>query len=140
MENPLFALLEFKVPFYDLDGIQMVWHGNYVKYMEDAREAFGAKYGFEYMTIFNNGYVAPVVDMHLQYRFSARMDDVLILRIEYIPSRAAKMQFKYTITRKIDNKLILEGETTQLFVSRDGEFEVSNPEFYSSWKKKWLNK
>ena len=36
--------IDFTVPFYDLDAIQMVWHGNYVKYMENAREAFGDKY------------------------------------------------------------------------------------------------
>jgi acyl-CoA thioester hydrolase len=128
---------EFQVPFYDLDGIQMVWHGNYVKYMEDAREKFGAKFGFEYLHIFNSGYVAPVVDMHLKYRASARISDVLQMTIKYIPTRAAKMVFQYTITRPKDNALIIEAETTQLFVSRSGVFETANPDFYADWKKRW---
>ena len=86
--NGLSETYEFKVPFYDLDGIQMVWHGNYVKYMEDARERFGAKFGFEYLHIFNSGYLAPVVDMRLKYRNSARISDTLRMTIAYMPERA----------------------------------------------------
>ena len=129
--------LNFTVPFYDLDAIQMVWHGNYVKYMENAREAFGAKYGFEYLHIFNSGYTAPVVDMHIKYRNSARIGDNLTITITYVPSKAAKMVFKYLVTRPADNAVIIEAETTQLFVSRSGTFETSNPEFVVEWKKRW---
>ncbi|MBQ3655672.1 MAG: acyl-CoA thioesterase [Bacteroidales bacterium] len=128
---------DFQVPFYDLDGIQMVWHGNYVKYMEDAREKFGAKYGFEYLHIFNSGYLAPVADMHIKYRNSARISEVLTMKITYVPSRSAKMVFEYLITRKSDNAVIIEAETSQLFVSREGVFEVSTPGFYADWKKRW---
>jgi len=128
---------DFQVPFYDLDGIQMVWHGNYVKYMEDAREKFGAKYGFEYLHIFNSGYLAPVADMRIKYRNSARISEVLTMKIIYVPSRAAKMVFEYLITRKSDNAVIIEAETSQLFVTREGVFEVSTPGFYAEWKKRW---
>lgn len=128
---------DFQVPFYDLDDIQMVWHGNYVKYMEDAREKFGAKYGFEYLHIFNSGYLAPVADMHIKYRNSARISEVLTMKITYVPSRSAKMVFEYLITRKSDNAVIIEAETSQLFVSREGVFEVSTPGFYADWKKRW---
>lgn len=129
--------VSFTVPFYDLDGIQMVWHGNYVKYMENAREAFGAKYGFEYMHIFESGYTAPIVDMHIKYRTSARMGDNLVIKITYVPSKAAKMVFRYIVTRPADNAVIIEAETTQLFVSRNGTFEPSNPDFVVEWKKRW---
>lgn len=128
---------DFQVPFYDLDGIQMVWHGNYVKYMEDAREKFGAKYGFEYLHIFNSGYLAPVADMRIKYRNSARISEVLTMKITYVPLRAAKMVFEYLITRKSDNAVIIEAETSQLFVTREGVFEVSTPGFYAEWKKRW---
>ena len=136
-QQALCVSFEFQVPFYDLDGIQMVWHGNYVKYMEDAREKFGAKYGFEYLHIFNSGYLAPVVDMHIKYRNSARISDTLRMTITYIPTRAAKMVFRYEIVRPFDDALIIEAETTQLFVSRSGEFEAANPVFYAEWKKRW---
>ena len=34
-----------QVRFSEVDSIKMVWHGHYMTYMEDAREAFGRKYG-----------------------------------------------------------------------------------------------
>ena len=135
--DELSVTLNFTVPFYDLDAIQMVWHGNYVKYMENAREAFGAKYGLEYLHIFNSGYTAPMVDMHIKYRNSARIGDNLGIKITYVPTKAAKLVFQYIITRPKDNAVIIEAETTQLFVSRSGVFELSNPDFIVEWKNRW---
>ena len=37
--------IKIRVRFSEVDSIRMVWHGNYVTYLEDAREAFGRKYG-----------------------------------------------------------------------------------------------
>ena len=137
INDELSVNLDFTVPFYDLDAIQMVWHGNYVKYMENAREAFGEKYGFEYLHIFNSGYTAPMVDMHIKYRNSARIGDKLNIKITYVPTKAAKLVFQYIITRPKDNAVIIEADTTQLFVSRSGVFELSNPDFVVEWKKRW---
>lgn len=137
MENALTETITIQVPFFDLDAIQMVWHGNYVKYMENAREAFGAKFGLEYLHIFNSGYTAPVVDMHLKYKMSARIGDVLTVAITYKPTRAAKLVFDYDIRRKSDGAQILEATTTQLFVSRSGIFETTNPDFFAAWKERW---
>ena len=125
-----------KVPFFDVDSIQMVWHGNFVKYLEIGRESFGVKFGLEYMHIYNSGYVAPIADMHIEYKNSAGTGDTLIVETTYKPCRGAKLMFDYVITRESDGVLILKASTVQLFVSRDGVFEVSTPEFYSEWKKK----
>ena len=48
--------IRVRVRFSEIDPIQMVWHGNYVKYMEDAREAFGRRHGLGYQLIFDSGY------------------------------------------------------------------------------------
>ena len=41
----LSTTIRVQVRFSEVDAIRMVWHGNYVRYMEDAREAFGREYG-----------------------------------------------------------------------------------------------
>jgi acyl-CoA thioester hydrolase len=129
--------IHLRVPFFDVDSIQMVWHGNFVKYLEEGRESFGAKYGLEYTHIYNSGYVAPIVDLHLEYKKTAGIGDSLLVETTYRPCRGAKLMFDYTITRESDGELILKASTTQLFVTREGVFEVSTPEFYAEWKKKW---
>ena len=59
----LTAEKDFEVRFSEVDSMNIVWHGSYPLYFEDAREAFGAKYGLGYMTIFSNGYFAPLVEL-----------------------------------------------------------------------------
>lgn len=129
--------IRIRVPFYDIDSIQMVWHGNFVKYMEEGRESFGEKYGLEYMHIYDSGYMTPIADMHLEYKKMAQYGDVLLVETTYHPCRGAKLMFDYTITRESDGELILNASTIQLFLTRDGIFEVSVPAFYAKWKEKW---
>ena len=38
-----------KVRFSEIDSMQIVWHGEYVRYFEDGRESFGKHYGLGYM-------------------------------------------------------------------------------------------
>lgn len=123
------------VRFSEVDAIRMVWHGNYVKYMEDAREAFGRLFGLGYMHIFDSGYFAPMFDMQLRYHHAAAVDDILIVKISYRRTRGAKLMFDYEIRRESDDALILTAVTTQLFTTREGEFEPSCPLFYEKWKK-----
>ena len=40
----LTAELDFKIRFSEVDSMNVVWHGSYALYFEDAREAFGKKY------------------------------------------------------------------------------------------------
>lgn len=125
-----------KVRFSEVDSIHMVWHGHYVKYMEDARESFCHKYGLDYMHIFNSGYLAPMFDMKMRYHHTATIDDVLLVTITYRHTKGAKLVFDYEVKRESDDLLIFTGETTQLFVTREGEFEPSSPTFFTEWKKK----
>lgn len=135
--EPLVSRIEVKVRFSEVDSIHVVWHGSYVKYLEDGREDFGEKFGIEYMTIFDNGYTAPVVDMHLQYKQSVTVGDTVIVETRYVPTLSAKLIFEYNIFRKEDNALVLTATTTQVFMSRTGELQLSNPPFFEAWKKRW---
>lgn len=129
--------IRIRIPFYDIDSIQMVWHGNFVKYLEKGRESFGDTFELEYMRIYDSGYMTPIADMRLEYKKMARYGDVLLVETTYRPSRGAKLVFDYTITRESDGDLILKATTVQLFLTRDGVFEVSTPDFYARWKDKW---
>jgi acyl-CoA thioester hydrolase len=129
--------ITFRIPFYDIDSAKTVWHGNFIKYLEQGREAFGAKYGLDYLRIYDSGYVAPIAEMHLNLICNAGIADTIVVNTIYKAGRGAKIEFDYLITRESDGKLLLSASTTQLFVSNDGIFEVSAPRFYAEWKEKW---
>lgn len=134
--SELSETIEVRVRFSEIDSLRMVWHGAYVLYMEDAREAFGRKYGLEYMTIFRAGYFAPVYDMHLRFLRPATIDDILTVKISWKPAVGGKLCFAYEIRRKSDGELMLIADTIQLFTTAEGDFDPSAPDFYEEWKKK----
>jgi acyl-CoA thioester hydrolase len=136
MKDSLCETIRVQVRFCEVDPVRIVWHGHYIRYMEDAREAFGRKYGLGYMFIHDHGYVAPIVDMQLHYKQTAGIDDVLLVEITYRPAKGGKLIFDYVIYRESDRSLILKATTIQLFTTVEGVFEPSSPDFFSEWKKR----
>ncbi len=134
----LFAKKEIEVRFSEVDSMAIVWHGSYVKYFEDGREAFGKKYGLGYMDVYANNYMTPLVKMNLDYKNALTYGDSAIIKTTFIDSPAAKIIFQYEIRRKSDNLLIAEGDTTQVFMNLDKELELSSPQFFIDWKNKNL--
>ena len=64
-----------KVEFYDCDPMGVVWHGNYLKYLEAARGRFLDLVDYPYPTVWQEGNVFPVVDLRLKYTSSLRFGD-----------------------------------------------------------------
>lgn len=134
----LTAELDFKVRFSEVDSMSVVWHGSYPLYFEDAREAFGEKYGLGYLFIFDNGYYAPLVDLEFHYRKPIVYGMRPRIRITYRPTEAAKLIFDYEIYDSKDGGLLATGSSTQVFMDLDYKLVLYNPPFYEAWKKKWL--
>ena len=58
---------DLKVEFYDLDPMEVVWHGNYLKYIEAARCDMLEKIGYTYEDMKNDNTAYPVATMDLKY-------------------------------------------------------------------------
>jgi len=130
---------EIKVRFGEVDSMGIVWHGNYVKYLEDGREAFGKKYGLTYMGVFkNHDYMIPMVKLDIDYKNQLFYEDEAILKTTFYDSPAAKICFYYELVRKSDNKLIISANTVQVFMNKNRELELNMPEFFEKWKNKYL--
>lgn len=125
-----------KVRFSEIDSMQIVWHGEYVRYFEDGREAFGKRYGLDYMSIYREGYLVPIVDLRLPVNRRCHREEAIV-ETRYIHSDAAKILFEYTIYRASDQNIVATGTTTQVFLNTNRELELVNPAFYIEWKKKW---
>ena len=67
MTTELSHEIELTPAFHDLDPMEVVWHGNYVRYLEIARCALLARFDYDYPQMRASGYAWPVVDMRLKY-------------------------------------------------------------------------
>lgn len=133
----LTAVHPFEIRFSEVDSMNIVWHGSYMLYFEDAREAFGAKYGLEYMTIFGNGYYAPLVEMDFKFKSPLRYESHPEIIITYRPTESAKIVFDYEIRDRNTGTVCATGRSVQVFMDRNYELVWESPEFYRNWQKKW---
>ena len=63
----LSAAINVEVPFHDVDAMNVVWHGHYVKYFELARCALLRGFNYDYPQMLASGYLWPIVDCRLKY-------------------------------------------------------------------------
>lgn len=137
-EASLVSKTSLRVRFSEVDSMQLVWHGEYVRYFEDGREAFGREFaGLGYMDIYASGYTAPIVELQLQYKKPLRVNDTAVVETRYIATEAAKICFEYTIRSATDGEVVAEGSSTQVFLDNRGELQLLAPEFYRKWKARW---
>ena len=137
-EASLIDRIEVRVRFSEVDALQIVWHGEYVKYIEDGRESFGRRYGLGYMDMRKAGFAAPIVKLNIDYKLSLSFNEQAIVETRYVACDAAKIQFDYTIYRKSDGTVVAEASTVQVFTHLyTNLLELNNPDFYLKWKEKW---
>ncbi len=138
-DSTLTHRIKIKVRFSEVDSMRVVWHGEYVKYFEDGREAFGREFGgLNYDTIESDGYYIPIVKLELDYKIPLKCGDTAIVETKFINSRAAKILFEYVIYRESDMAVAATGRSMQVFTHADtGELELNTPQFFMDWKKRW---
>lgn len=129
-------LTECTVRFSEVDAMGIVWHGNFVKYMEDGRESFGRNYGLGYYDLYEQGYTVPLVKMNIDYKLQVKYGEHILIETSWENCEAAKILFRYRILRKSDGAVLMTANTTQVFLNREGELELCNPDFYVAWKRK----
>lgn len=56
-----------EVPFFDVDSLNIVWHGNYCKYFEIARCELLHKIGYDYTVMRDTGFAFPIVELKAKY-------------------------------------------------------------------------
>ena len=127
---------EVKVRFGEVDSMGIVWHGNYVKYIEEGRESFGRKYGISYLDIYSNDLMAPVVNMNIDFKKQVEYGDILLIETEFVNQEAAKIVFNFRVFRKSDNELVATAQSTQVFINMNREMILYPPDFVINWKKK----
>ena len=131
------ASKEFAIRFSEVDSMNVVWHGSYPLYFEDAREAFGKKYGLEYMSFFDHVYFATLVDLNFHYKKPIKYGMIPRIDIIYRPTEAAKIVFDYEIHDTEDESLIATGRSVQVFMDLEYQLVWDNPPFYQHWKERW---
>ena len=128
----------FPVEFYDVDTMRVVWHGNYVKYMEKARCALLDSVNFGYLEMEKCGTAFPVVDMKLKYVRSLRFGDTARV-LSYLTEYENCIKIKYEIYNAKTGELCTKAESTQMAMSiATSESSIVCPQIFIDNVRKYM--
>ena len=116
LTDPRFTTeVELTVPFHDVDMMGVVWHGNYFRYFEIAREALLNQFDYGYRQMRNSGYVWPVVDTRVKYRDVLTFEQTFRVRATLVEYEN-RLKINYEIVDASSGKRTTTGYTIQVAV------------------------
>ncbi len=124
---------EMRIPFFDVDMLEIAWHGHYVKYFEEARCAMLEKIGYNYLDMKKDGYAWPIVDMHLKYMSPAKFTQLIKIRCDLVEYEN-RLKINYLIYDSETGQKLTKGYTIQLAV------DVKNQQASFVTPKQWQQK
>jgi len=108
--------IEGRVAFYNLDPMQIVWHGNYFNYFEDARRALFAHRGVDLNEFFRRSQcLFPIIRTSSKHIYPLRYADVFICKAILVEAKT-KIVMDFEIRLKDGGKLCTRGRTEQVTV------------------------
>jgi len=118
--------VQIPVRFAECDPYGVVWHGHYALYLEQAREALTARFGFTATRALSMGYRVPVTRMEIRYRVPIFADSFILVTARLRPPDVARFLLDYEI-RGESGELLAEASTEQVVVKASGELLVTLP-------------
>jgi acyl-CoA thioester hydrolase len=68
------ASAEAAPQFYDLDPLNIVWHGHYPRFLELGRVAVMERIGYSYDEMVESGFAWPIIDLRMRYARPMRLN------------------------------------------------------------------
>ena len=116
LADPRFSVrVEITVPFHDVDPMGVVWHGNYFRYLEVAREALLKQFDYGYRQMEASGYVWPIVDTRLKYSGPVTFEQQIIVQADLVEFEN-RLRINYQIFDAQSGKRTTSGFTLQVAV------------------------
>ncbi|KJV27752.1 acyl-CoA thioesterase [Luteibacter yeojuensis] len=126
----LAAEMDVVVPFFDVDSLEVVWHGHYVKYLEVARCALLDDVGHNYVRMKATGFAWPIIDLQLRYVRAARFGQALRVRAELVEWEN-RLKIHYTVSDAASGERLTRASTIQVAVRlADGEMQLVSPSVF----------
>lgn len=114
------ANVQVQAQFYHLDPMEVVWHGNYVRFFEQARCALLDKIDYNYPQMRESGYIWPIVDMRVKFVRPVTFGQLINVDASIV-EHENRLKINYLITDVESGEKLTKGFTIQVAV--DGKTE-----------------
>jgi acyl-CoA thioester hydrolase len=122
MEN----IFETKVYYSDTDAYGVVWHGNYLRWLEKGRVDFCSQLGFDLVELQKENIVLPVAEIDIKYKASAKLNNNLTIKT--ILSEIKPLYVIFTQTIYDNEKTYISANVKVVAVNNDGKLYRKIPQ------------
>ena len=109
-----------RVRYAETDKMGVVYYAHYLVWFEIGRTEWLRDTGWTYRSMEDEGLGLPVIEVHCDYKASARYDDDLEIRTRGRLVSPVRIAFDYEIVRRADSQLIASGYTVHVTLDRSG--------------------
>ena len=111
----MYADVIIDVPFHDVDTMNVVWHGHYLKYFEIARCKLLDQFHYNYKQMLASGYAWPVIESHVRYVQGIEFEQKIRVRA-ILKEWENRLKIEYQIFDATTAKRLTKGYTSQVAV------------------------
>ena len=104
-----------EVPFHDVDTMNVVWHGHYLKYCEVARCKLLDQFHYNYKQMLVSGYAWPVIESHVRYVQGIEFEQKIRVRA-ILKEWENRLKIEYLIFDVVSGRKLTKGYTSQVAV------------------------
>ncbi len=128
IDSPWQTTVEIRVPFHDLDPINVAWYGSVYKYFDRARSQLMREIGYDKQAMAKSGYIWPVIESHCRHINFIR-GETLIRVTAGIEDYEQCLRTGYRVRGAEDDTRLATGWTVQVAVDEpSGEMKLDTPE------------
>ncbi|MDN4074036.1 acyl-CoA thioesterase [Fictibacillus terranigra] len=133
------ATAEIQLTYADTDMMGIIYHGNYVKFLELGRSALIAEAGFDYLEMEQLGYYAPVYNLEITYKKPIRFGERVFVKTWIEENKRSRTVYGFEIVKGIENvETCAIGTTTHIVVHgknfRPVPFNKAFPEWFQKYE------
>lgn len=111
--------MQFRVYYEDTDAGGVVYHARYLGFFERGRTEFFRARALSVQQLHEEGRLFPVVRMEIDFRYPARLDDLVRVETELFESGKTSFKMRQRLLRATDEKLLAEGLVTLVCVDTE---------------------
>lgn len=100
--------MQIRVYYEDTDAAGVVYHANYLNYLERARTEYLREQGISVAEMAASGAVFPVVRMEIDFKAPARHDDLLEVTTTPVRVGGSSFTLQQQVQRSNDNQLLVQ--------------------------------
>ena len=127
---------QLEVRYAETDMMGIVYHGNYLPWLEMGRTQLLKENGIPYTELEAQGLYLPVIDVSVKYRRPAKYDDRITILTTISERPLVKIHLAYEVKR--GEELLATAATTHVFINKTGQAVKAPKTFLDAVAKHFL--